>query len=132
MVLLSTSVSSDTVTPETIPSDSEFYTHSFVVQCRAAASHFHGWENVDWFNNMSLSYWTDEREHHVTTARGEIDTDRGRATVWAECTYTDATGAIEVHNFAAGPFHHTFMEPNEENSTEPTGSDATDGDTSGS
>lgn len=108
VLLLSSSAFSDTATPQT---DTAFYNQEFVDQCQVAAQEYHtDWPEVEWQDTMSLSYWSEDNQFHSIVTRGEIDTDRGKATVWGECVWNEDTQRMIVYDFASGPFYHDFME----------------------
>jgi hypothetical protein len=87
-----------------IPPDSEYYHREQIVACRAAAEKKFKWENVEWSELMSLSFYTDNNEFLSIVSRGTIQVGDKKKSVWADCTYESATGIMEVYDFAVGPY----------------------------
>ena len=108
MVLLSTSVSSDTVTPA-IPPDGEFYDRAAVERCQEATEEYFGWQGeVEWEMHAALAFWNEYKEVQMITTRGQ----HPEGTVWGDCAI-NSSGTLVVFDFAPGPYSGPNEEPEE-------------------
>ena len=120
MVLLSSSAS---LAQDIQPTDDP------VLRCQRQTEVHHSWQGmVEWDETAVLNFVNEYENLRMITVKGE----HPDGVVWGDCSINMETGTMVVYDFASGPYNILVPEedPNEETTTEPSGSDASADNTS--